>query len=225
MTDHTWRHWLQTRFDEIEPRLAPDGKWVAYTSDQTGQPEIWVRSSPDAGTPIRISPDGGRHAVGRTRTDASCSTATARRTTAVKVVPAGPTIKPGVPSASCSREDSSPGSTARIPCRARRPLRHDRSVRGFGRLHRPVCNWGRQIEDLTTEMKTRTPTSQPSPALEHQVEAHGRQRHQDQRGRIADDQCSSGMWVKFMPYTVPMSVGAKNIAAQAEIFLISSFWA
>jgi hypothetical protein len=29
---------------------------------------------------------------------------------------------------------------------------------------------------------------------------------------------------RFMPYTVPIRMGAKNIAAQAEIFLISSFW-
>jgi hypothetical protein len=31
------------------------------------------------------------------------------------------------------------------------------------------------------------------------------------------------MWTKFMPYTVPTSVGAKRIAAHPEIFLISSF--
>jgi hypothetical protein len=27
-----------------------------------------------------------------------------------------------------------------------------------------------------------------------------------------------------MPYTVPMTVGAKRMAAHAETFLISSFW-
>jgi hypothetical protein len=32
-------------------------------------------------------------------------------------------------------------------------------------------------------------------------------------------QCNSGMWSKFRPYTVPMRVGAKQMAAQAEIFL------
>ena len=63
MSDRTWRHWLQTRFDELEARVSPDGKWVAYTSDQTGQPEVWVRSFVDAGTPVRISSDGGRDAV------------------------------------------------------------------------------------------------------------------------------------------------------------------
>ena len=63
ITNRTWRHWLQTRFDEVEARVSPNGKWVAYTSDQTGQPEIWLRSFADAGSPLRISPDGGRDAV------------------------------------------------------------------------------------------------------------------------------------------------------------------
>ena len=62
-TGRTWRHWLQTRFNEMESRVSPDGKLVAYTSDQTGQPEVWVRSFLDAGTPFRISPEGGRDAV------------------------------------------------------------------------------------------------------------------------------------------------------------------
>ena len=35
-------------------------------------------------------------------------------------------------------------------------------------------------------------------------------------------QCSSGMTRKFIPYTVPTSVGANRMAAQAEIFLTSS---
>jgi Tol biopolymer transport system component len=63
MTGRTWRHWLQTRFGETEARASPDGQWVAYTSDRTGQPEVWVRSFLDAGPPIRVSPDGGHDAV------------------------------------------------------------------------------------------------------------------------------------------------------------------
>jgi WD40-like Beta Propeller Repeat len=55
--------WLQTRFDEGEARVSPDGRWVAYTSGQTGQPEVWVRSFVDAATPVRVSSDGGRDAV------------------------------------------------------------------------------------------------------------------------------------------------------------------
>lgn len=92
MTGRTWRHWLQTRFDETEARVSPDGKWVAYTGDQTGQPEVWVRSFLDAGTPIRVSPDGGRDAVwspdGRELFYRNGS-----RMMAAKVAPAAPTMR------------------------------------------------------------------------------------------------------------------------------------
>jgi Tol biopolymer transport system component len=39
--------------------LSPDGRWLAYTSDATGQMEIWVRPYPGPGAPIRVSPNGG----------------------------------------------------------------------------------------------------------------------------------------------------------------------
>jgi len=37
----------QPDVDERAPALSPDGRWVAYLSDQTGQDEIWVRPFPD----------------------------------------------------------------------------------------------------------------------------------------------------------------------------------
>jgi Tol biopolymer transport system component len=96
MTGRTWRPWLQTRFDELEARASPDGKWVAYTSDQTGQPEVWVRSFLDAGAPIRISPDGGRDGVW-SHDGRELFYRNGLRMMAVKVVPAGPTIQPEPP--------------------------------------------------------------------------------------------------------------------------------
>ena len=39
--------------------LSPDGQWLAYTSDATGQREIWVRGYPEPGAPVRVSHDGG----------------------------------------------------------------------------------------------------------------------------------------------------------------------
>jgi Tol biopolymer transport system component len=45
--------------------LSPDGRWLAYASDQTGpgQQEIWVRPYPGPGAPQRVSFDGGKHPV------------------------------------------------------------------------------------------------------------------------------------------------------------------
>ena len=38
---------LITEFNERQARFSPDGRWVAYTSDESGQDEIYVRSFSD----------------------------------------------------------------------------------------------------------------------------------------------------------------------------------
>jgi eukaryotic-like serine/threonine-protein kinase len=49
------RPYVATRFDEWLPQFSPDGKWVAYRSNETGQPEVYVRSFPDPSKEIQIS--------------------------------------------------------------------------------------------------------------------------------------------------------------------------
>jgi serine/threonine-protein kinase len=39
--------------------ISPDGRWIAYAADPTGQIEIWVRPFPGPGAPVRVSPSGG----------------------------------------------------------------------------------------------------------------------------------------------------------------------
>ena len=39
--------------------LSPDGRWLAYVSDITGVPEVWVQPYPGPGAPRRVSPNGG----------------------------------------------------------------------------------------------------------------------------------------------------------------------
>ena len=53
------RPWLQTNFNEGEARFSPDGRWVAYVSDQTGRFEVWARPYGATGSPVRVSSDGG----------------------------------------------------------------------------------------------------------------------------------------------------------------------
>ena len=43
--------------------LSPDGRWLAYVSDATGQEEIWVRPYTKPGVPRRLSPGGGTEPV------------------------------------------------------------------------------------------------------------------------------------------------------------------
>jgi serine/threonine-protein kinase len=46
--------------DERAPALSPDGRWLAYVSNETGADEVWVRPFPDVGRGSRqLSVDGG----------------------------------------------------------------------------------------------------------------------------------------------------------------------
>ena len=40
---------LRTRFSEVGPQFSPDGQWIAYVSDESGQYEIYVRPYPGPG--------------------------------------------------------------------------------------------------------------------------------------------------------------------------------
>jgi hypothetical protein len=44
-------------------KFSPDGKWVAYCSDESGRPEVYVQSWPGPGQKIQISADGGTDPV------------------------------------------------------------------------------------------------------------------------------------------------------------------
>ena len=48
-----------TPFNEHSGRFSPDGKWIAYTSDETGRPEIFAQPFPPDGRKIQISVGGG----------------------------------------------------------------------------------------------------------------------------------------------------------------------
>jgi len=52
---------LSTDAREGFPGFSPDGKWIAYASDESGRPEIYVRPFPDEGGKWQISRDGAVH--------------------------------------------------------------------------------------------------------------------------------------------------------------------
>ena len=47
----------------ISPVFSPDGRWVAYTSIETGRGEVFVQPFPATGTKYQISKNGGHHAL------------------------------------------------------------------------------------------------------------------------------------------------------------------
>ena len=50
---------LQTPFSEITAQFSPDEKWVAYTSNESGRYEVYIRSFPDGGGKRLVSVNGG----------------------------------------------------------------------------------------------------------------------------------------------------------------------
>ena len=50
---------LQTQADERNPQVSPDGKWIAYSSNETGRSEVYVRPYPEGSGRIQVSVSGG----------------------------------------------------------------------------------------------------------------------------------------------------------------------
>jgi len=50
-----------TPFDEVDPAFSPDGRWLAYQSNESGTFEVYVRPFPGPGGKWQISTGGGSH--------------------------------------------------------------------------------------------------------------------------------------------------------------------
>ncbi len=50
---------LRTEFDELQGQFSPDGRWVAYVSEESGRFEVYVQTFPVSGSKWKISTGGG----------------------------------------------------------------------------------------------------------------------------------------------------------------------
>jgi len=50
---------LASEFNQGQPMFSPDGRWIAYTSFESGKYEVYVRAFPDTGGKWQISVGGG----------------------------------------------------------------------------------------------------------------------------------------------------------------------
>jgi hypothetical protein len=55
----------QSKFAEGSPKFSPDGRWLAYCSNESGRSEIYVQPFPGPGPKIQISSEGGNDPVWR----------------------------------------------------------------------------------------------------------------------------------------------------------------
>jgi serine/threonine-protein kinase len=51
---------LRTPFNEYDAQFSPDGRWITYVSNESGRPEVYVRSLENSGGRWRVSTEGGR---------------------------------------------------------------------------------------------------------------------------------------------------------------------
>ncbi len=71
--------YAQGPFNETQAAISPDGQWMLYASDESGQPEIYVDSFPKPGRRTRLTSGGGNeprwNPAGRTVAGATLETA------------------------------------------------------------------------------------------------------------------------------------------------------
>ena len=88
--------YLNSDFQETHSQFSPDGRWVAYTSDETGRSEVYVQSFPIGSGKWQISTNGGDQAQWRGDGKEIYYLAPDRNLMAV-TVSGGTTIDPGRP--------------------------------------------------------------------------------------------------------------------------------
>jgi eukaryotic-like serine/threonine-protein kinase len=59
VAEGTARPWLSTPFNERGAELSPDGRWIAYQSDESGRNEIYVRNFPESDRKWLVTTSGG----------------------------------------------------------------------------------------------------------------------------------------------------------------------
>ena len=57
--DHTPVPLIRTEFEEGVGSVSPDGRWIAYVSNETGRREIYARPFPSGDRRWQVSVDGG----------------------------------------------------------------------------------------------------------------------------------------------------------------------
>jgi dipeptidyl aminopeptidase/acylaminoacyl peptidase len=90
---------LQTQFQEGHPQIAPNGKWIAYQSNESGRAEIYVRPFPGGDGKWQVSTAGGTFM--RWRADSAelfyLTAGSLGKLMSVNVNTAGPTFEYGDP--------------------------------------------------------------------------------------------------------------------------------
>jgi dipeptidyl aminopeptidase/acylaminoacyl peptidase len=89
---------LQTPFSESLGAFSPDGRWIAYVSDESGRPEVYVQTFPVSTAKWRVSTSGGTQPRWRRDGKEIFYLTPDHRLVAVALTP-GSSFEPGIPAA------------------------------------------------------------------------------------------------------------------------------
>jgi serine/threonine protein kinase/Tol biopolymer transport system component len=90
--DHTPKPYIRTPANETTPTVSPDGRYVSYMSDETGQQELYIQSYPVPGESYRVTTGGASFGGWLPDGRVAYGTAPNNEAYVVSVIP-GPPIK------------------------------------------------------------------------------------------------------------------------------------
>ena len=88
---------LQTEFNERSGRFSPDGRWIAYASDESGTYQVYVQSFPTSGGKWQVSTNGGSFPAWRRDGKELFYVSEDKKIMAVEVKGEGATFERGAP--------------------------------------------------------------------------------------------------------------------------------
>jgi Tol biopolymer transport system component/tRNA A-37 threonylcarbamoyl transferase component Bud32 len=95
--DRSPRPLIATPINEVQGRVSPNRKWIAYSSDESGRFQVYVRAFPSAANLLPISPAGGMQPEWRSDGRELFYVSSDRKLMAVPVATEGDTFSAGVP--------------------------------------------------------------------------------------------------------------------------------
>jgi Tol biopolymer transport system component len=87
---------VQTPFEEREPQISPDGKWMAYRNNESGRMEVYITAFPGGGAKWQVSTNGGTAAKWRGDSKELFFVDSADNLMAVDVTASGNAVRLGV---------------------------------------------------------------------------------------------------------------------------------
>ena len=90
---------VQNPFSNMQPRISPDGKWMAYSSNESGRFEVYLTRFPSGGAKWQVSTSGGSFPNWRRDNRELFLLDAADNVLAVEIQTAGNTVRMGTPQA------------------------------------------------------------------------------------------------------------------------------